>query len=156
MAWKLYTDAACTEEFPGTLSFVHRTDLSDNPSDSVLWFAEVDEDPGDNQILEKVESTLPGTNYITFAIVDAAVGSGHEADEITLAKTSAGLDTAVAGASLDLGQDDDGIGVIRLLSGVSKAQPIHIRVSNAVTTPGTSNELTSQVVDTIERAKTTA
>ncbi len=156
MAWKLYTDSACTSEFGGTLSFVHRTDLSDNPSDSVLYFAEVDEDPGDNQILEKVESSNPGINYITVAIVDAAPGSGHEADEISLAKTSAGLDTAIAGASLDLGQDDAGIGVIRLLSGVSKAQPIHIRVSNAVTTPGTSTELSVEVVDTIERDKSTA
>lgn len=59
MAWKLYTDSACTTEFSGTLTLVHKTDLSDNPQDTPLWFAEVDEDPGDNQILEKVESTAP-------------------------------------------------------------------------------------------------
>ncbi len=151
MAWKLYTDSACTSEFSGTLTLVHKTDLSDNPQDSVLYFAEVDEDPGDNQILEKVESTNPGANTIDLAIVDASVGSGHEAAEITLAKTAGALDTNTAGASLPLGQDDASIGVIRLRSGVSMAQPVHIRVENAVTTPGTSTELSVEIVGTIER-----
>lgn len=154
--WKLYEDAACTVEFGGTLSLVHRTDLSDNPQDDVLYYANVDEDTGDNQILEQVEATNPGVNFITLSIVDANVGSGHEAAEITLAKTAGALATNTAGASLDLGQDDASIGVIRLLSGVSAAQPVHIRVENAVTTPGSSMELTVEIVDTIDRDKTTA
>lgn len=149
--WKLYTDSACTTEFNGTLTLVHKTDLSDNPQDTQLWYANVDDDPGDNQILEKVESTAPGTNYITLSIVDAASGSGHAASEITLAKTAAALDTNTAGASLDLGQDDASIGVIRLRSGVSAAQEVNIRVENAVTTPGSSTELSVEVVETIDR-----
>ncbi len=156
MAWKLYTDSACTTEFSGTLTLIHKTDLSDNPQDTLLYFAEVDEDPGDNQILEKVESTAPGTNYITLSITDANVGAGHEAGEITLAKTAGALDTNTAGGSLDMGQDDASIGVIRILSGVSSAEPVHIRVENAVTTPGTSTELSVEIVETIDRDTTTA
>ncbi|MDI5890593.1 hypothetical protein [Halomonas rhizosphaerae] len=154
--WKLFTDAACTEEFGGTLTTVHKTNFSDNPQDFVLYFANVAGDPGDNQVLELVEATQPGTNYLTMSIVDANVGSGHEADEITLATTAAGLDTAIAGASLDLGQDDDSIGVIRLLSGVSAAQEIHVRVENAVPNEGTSTELSSAMVEAISRTKSTA
>src|SRR5690554_4443444 len=144
MAWKLYEDSACTVEFGGTLTTIHKTDLSDNPQDFVFYFAEVDEDPGDNQVYEKVESTAPGTNYITLSIVDSSVGSGHEASEITLAKTAADLDTNVAGAALDLGQDDASIGVIRLLSGASAAEEIHVRIENAVTSVGSSTELSVQ------------
>lgn len=149
--WKLYEDAALTTEFSGTLTLIHRTDLSDNPQDNVLYYGNIDEDPGDNQVLEQVEATNPGVNFITLSIVDSSVGSGHEASEITLAKTSGALSTNTAGASLDLGQDDASIGVIRLLSGVSAAQPVHIRVENAVTTPGSSLELTVSIVDTIDR-----
>lgn len=155
MAWKLYTDADCTTEFSGTLTLVHKTDLSDNPQDNLLYYANVDDDPGDNQILEKVEATAPGTNTIPLSIVDAAVGSGHEASEITLAKTAAALDTNTAGASLALGQDDAAIGVIRLLSGVSAAQPVHVRVENAVTSPGSSTELSVEIVETIDRDTST-
>lgn len=153
--WKLYNDSALTDEFSGTLTLVHRTDLSDNPQDFQLFYGNIDEDPGDNQILEKVEATNPGVNFITLSIVDSAVGSGHEAAEITLAKTSGALATNTAGASLDLGQDDASIGVIRLLSGVSAAEPVHIRVENAVTTPSTSLELTIEIVDTIDRDTST-
>ncbi len=151
MAWKLYTDAACSQEFGGTLTLVHKTDLSDNPQDTQLWYANVDDDPGDNQILEKVEATAPGTNPITLSIVDTTPGSGHEATEITLAKTAAGLGTATAGASLDLGQDDASIGVVRILSGASAAEEVNIRVENAVTTPGSSTELSIEIVETIDR-----
>lgn len=154
--WKLYTDSACTTEFSGTLTLVHKTDLSDNPQDNVLYYANVDDDPGDNQVLEKVEATAPGTNTIDLSIVDAATGSGHAASEITLAKTSGDLATNTAGASLPLGQDDASIGVIRLRSGVSAAQPVHIRVENAVTTVGTSTELSIEIVETIDRDITTA
>ncbi|SDO73023.1 hypothetical protein SAMN04487957_110149 [Halomonas shengliensis] len=154
--WKLYTDAALTTEFNGTLTTVHKTDFSDNPQDFVLYFGNVAGDPGDNQVLELVESTAPGTNYLALSIVDASPGSGHEASEITLAKTAAGLDTATAGASLDLGEDDASIGVIRLLSGVSAAQEVHIRIENAVGQEGTSTELSSAMVEVISRTASTA
>lgn len=142
--WKWYTDPTLQTEFGGTLTPVHRADFSDNPQDYVLYYGNIDDDPGDNQVQRKREATNPGTNQIALSIVDANVGSGHEADEISLAMTAAGLDTAVAGASLDLGTE--------LLSGVSQAVEVHVRIENAVSNVGTSTELSIHKVDTIDSA----
>jgi hypothetical protein len=144
MAWKLYTDSACTTLFSGTLELVHLTDLSDNPQDNTLWYGEVEEDTGDNGTIKQQAYSNPGTDDIVVSVVDAAVGSGHEADEITLSVDAAGLDTNTAGASLSLG--------VQLLSGVSNAQPIHVRVENAVTGVGDSTELTLSWVATVDSA----
>lgn len=142
MAWKWYTDAACTNEFGGTLQFVHLADLSDNPQDEVLYYANVDEDPGDNQVYQQEALSAPGTDQIAVSIVDADVGAGHEADEVTLALSAGDLDTNTAGASLELGTT--------LLSGVSEAVAVHVRVENAVTGPGTSTELSLQIAATVD------
>ncbi|SDF70007.1 hypothetical protein SAMN05216571_101272 [Onishia taeanensis] len=144
--WKLYTDAACTNEFGGTLQLVHRTDLSDNPQDKLLYYANIDDDPGDNGVIQKQAESNPGTDNITLAIADTDVGSGHEASEITLATSAADLDTNTSGASLSLGT--------QLLSGVSNKQEIHIRVENAVTTVGTSTELSVDIVATVDSTVT--
>lgn len=141
MAWKLYSDAALTTEVTSQL-VIHQTDLSDNPQDFVYWYGNREDDPGDNQILQQQEANAPGTNQITVSIVDANPGSGHEASEITLALTAAGLDTNTPGASLDLGTT--------LLSGASEAVPIHVRVENAVTNVGLDTELSLQIVATID------
>ena len=130
MAWRLYTDSACTTPFGGTLSFVHQYDLSDNPQDRVLYYADVELDPVDNG---SYEMRMPAGGNINLTITDTTAGSGHEATEIKLATSAAGLDTAVAGAALSLGT--------ALTSGVSGSTEIHIRVTNAVTTAGTSVEL---------------
>ena len=133
MAWKWYTDAACTQLFSGTLSYIHRTDLTDNPQDDVLYYAEVEQDTGDNGIYKLEAESNPGTDNITVSPQDANVGSGHEATEITLALTAGALATNTAGAALSLGT--------QLTSGVTNAQPVHVRVENAVTTTGNSTEL---------------
>jgi len=70
------------------------------------------------------------------------VGSGHEASEVTLGLTSAALDTNTAGASLELGAT--------LLSGVSEAVAVHVRVENAVTSVGTSTELQLSITATVD------
>jgi len=140
--WKLYTDAACTNEFSGTLQLIHRTDLSDNPQDNVFYYANIDEDPADNGVYQKQAASNPGTDPLLLSVVDATVGAGHEASEVTLATTAAGLDTATAGAALDLGTT--------LTSGLSGAQPVHIRVENAVTTISNSTELSVDIVATID------
>lgn len=142
MAWKLYTDAACTVEFVPPLEVVHRTDFSDNPQDFTLYYANVDQDLGDIGSHQKQANSNPGVDPILFEVVDAAPGSGHEAGEVTLATSSAGLDTATAGASLDLGTT--------LLSGVSNAQPVHIRIVNQVASVGTSTELSVDIVATVD------
>ena len=130
MAWRLYTDSACTTPFGGTLSFVHQSDLSDNPQDRVLYYADVELDPVDNG---SYQMRMAAGGNINLTITDTNTGSGHETTEIKLATSAAGLDTAVAGAALSLGT--------ALTSGVSGRTEIHIRVTNAVTTAGTSVEL---------------
>lgn len=146
--WKLYTEingvdgASQTTEFGGTLQLVHKDDLSDNPQDTLLYFANIDDDPGDNGVIKMEAYSNPGTDDLVISIADASVGSGHEADEITLATTAAALDTNTAGASLSLGT--------QLLSGVSNRQEIHIRVENAVTSVGNSTELSSGINQTVE------
>ena len=142
--WKLYTDSACTTEFANPLQLVHRTDLSDNPQDTLLYYANIDDDTGDNGTIQKQAESNPGTDDIVLSIVDASVGSGHEADEITLATTAAALDTNTAGASLSLGT--------QLVSGVTNKQEIHIRVENAVTTAGSSTELSVDINATVDSA----
>lgn len=138
MAWKLYTDAACTSEFGGTLNFLHYSDFSDNPQDRVLYYADVERDPMNAGTYKMV---MPLGGNINLSIVDANPGSGHEATEIKMATTSAGLDSAVAGAALSLGT--------QLISGTSGKREVHIRVTNAVTAAGVSLELTVRKPETI-------
>lgn len=133
MPWKVYTDAACTQQFSGTLTFSHFTDLSDGSQDALLYWAEVEEDVGNNGILVLQTKTNPGVNNITLTPTDASPGSGHEATEIKLATTAAGLDTANAGAAVSLGHT--------LTSGLNGKREIHVRVTNAVQTRGNSTEL---------------
>lgn len=140
--WKLYTDSACTTEFGGTLELTHYTDLSDNPQDTVLYFADVDDDPDDNGIIKKEAAADPGVDPILISVTDADVGSGHEAGEVTLAATASDLDVNTAGASLDLGTT--------ILSGLSNAQEVHLRVVNQVTSVGTSTELSVDIIATVE------
>ncbi|SEG14468.1 hypothetical protein [Marinobacterium lutimaris] len=128
--WKLYTDAACTQVFGGTLSTVHYSDHSEGSLDYVFYFADVERDPADNgAYLLK----MPGGGNYSFTIEDATPGSGHETTEIKTALTSAGLDNAVPGAALSIG--------VSATSGVTGAIPIHVRVTNAVTSAGVSVEL---------------
>lgn len=77
------------------------------------------------------EPTWP-TSGIGNTVVDGTVtwtllGPRHDPDELTLALTEGDLDTNTPGAPLDIGTT--------ILSGVSEAVPIWIRVENAVTNP---------------------
>jgi len=133
MTLKLYDDAAGTSEVGASLVITHETDLSDNPQDFQLWYAEVDEDTGDNGIFTYEASSNPGVDQISISIGDTAPGSGHEAAEITLGLTAGDLATNTAGASLDIGTS--------FLSGASNAETFYMRVENAVTTVSNSLEL---------------
>ncbi|MCK2183498.1 hypothetical protein [Halomonas getboli] len=149
--WKWYTDAACTQEFGGTLNFVHESDLSDNPQDRVLYYANVDDDPGDNGVQIQQAASNPGTDAILVSVVDDAPSSGHAADEVTLALTAGELDTNTAAASLTISETDSTNGE-HLLSGISGAVAVHVRVENAVTAVVDSTELSLQVVATVDSA----
>lgn len=141
MAWKLYTDSGCTVPFGGVLSYIHYSDFSDNPQDRVLYYANIDDDPVDNGSYKMITKT--GAD-IVLTITDTTPSSGHEPTELKLATTSAGLATAVAGANLSLGP--------QIISGLSGARQVHIRVTNAVTEAGLSVELGVRKSETIKVA----
>ena len=133
MAWKLYTDAACTTPFGGTQLVNSKQNLTDNPQDFTYYYANVDDDPMDSGSIKLEEQTDPGVNQIQLYVEDASPGSVHEATEITLALSSGDLGVNTPGDPLNLGT--------QLLSGASNALPVYVRVVNAVTTLGRSTEL---------------
>jgi hypothetical protein len=65
------------------------------------------------------------------AIVWKCVAKTHEPTELKLATSLVGLDAATAGAGLSLGAT--------LLSGSGNAIPVHMRVTNTVTTPSSNS-----------------
>lgn len=75
----------------------------------------------------------PGVDQIALSVYDSAGGSGEAATAIKLALSSANLDTATAGADLNLGTE--------LLSGVAHAVQIWIRVTPTVTTAGSYTDV---------------
>lgn len=126
-SFKLFTDSGLTSELSGNLVFEESVDHTQLPADQVLYL-------GSNAASKKIEAASdPGTDQIAVSITDSAVGSGHEATEIKLALTEAGLDSATGGASLNLG--------VTINSGVANAVAIWIRSRDATSTAGTSTEL---------------
>lgn len=67
-----------------------------------------------------------GSTIASGTAVFKLVGASHQTSEIKLATTQAGLNSAVAGASLNLGTS--------IRSGVANAKTFWVRVTNAVTT----------------------
>lgn len=178
LSFKLYQDASLTVPFVGLLQVSHKTDLSDNPQDFVLYFGsvvsdrklEADSNPGVDQITltpsdllnnwaastayslgAYIEPTTPNglkyvcttagtssgaepawpTSGIGSTVADGSViwtllGDRHETTEIKLATTNAGLDSATAGAPLNIGT------IVN--TGTANKVEIHIRITNAVTT----------------------
>lgn len=86
-----FTDAGLATQFGGTLS------PTGTNQDYVLYF-------GTNTASRQVQaSSDPGVDQIVLTIADANVSTGHPATDVKLALSAAGLDSAVAGASLNLG-----------------------------------------------------
>jgi len=129
MAFALYTDAALTTALSGNVIFEEPVDHSLTPADVVLYLGSTDA----GKKLNALSGSGPGVEQIAVTIADSAVGSGHEAAEIKLATTEAGLATAVAGDPVNLG--------IEVLSGVGNGAEIWIRSRDATSTQGTSTEL---------------
>jgi len=127
MAFALYTDAALTTALSGNVIFEEPVDHSLTPADVVLYLGSTDAGKKLNALSD------PGVDQITVTIADSAVGSGHEAAEIKLATTEAGLATAVAGDPVNLGVEG--------LSGVGNGAEIWIRSRDATSAQGTSTEL---------------
>jgi len=117
LSFKLYTDAALTAEFNGTLQTTHNTTGSTGRVDTVLYL-------GSTATSKTLEAdSNPGVDQITLTAADSAIGSGHEAAEIKMALSQAGLDSATGGAALAIG--------ISVLSGVPGDLPIWFGIDAA-------------------------
>lgn len=128
--FKIYTDAALTTEFTGTLSFTQNVDGSTGRQDVQLWL-------GSTSAGKTLQAqSNPGVDQIALSVVDSAPASGHPASEVKLALTQGGLAGATGGASLDLGT--------AIASGVGNAVTFWIGVTDSTGVVGTSTELSVQ------------
>ena len=127
LTFKLYNDAALTSEFNGTLPTSHNVTGSTGRVDTVLYLGSVSTG-------KKIEAdSNPGVDQITLTPADSAVGTGHEAAEIKLALSQAGLDSAVGGAALNLG--------LQVLSLAANKLAVWVGIEAAYLTVGVSTEL---------------
>jgi hypothetical protein len=122
-----FLDPGLETPVSGPLETRHRSDGGSGRQDIVLYLGNPD------AAKRLVAASSPGVDPITAAPTDAAPGSGHEATEIVLALTEAGLDTATPGAAVEIG--------LQVLGGAANAVPIWIGVTDATGTEGTSAEL---------------
>ena len=127
LTFKLYNDSALTSEFSGTLSTTHNTTGSTGRVDNRLYLGST----ASSKTLEA--DSDPGVDQIVLSVSDSSIGAGHEAGEVKLALSQAGLDGATSGASLNLG--------LSVGSGVPNALPVWVGVEAAYLTVGVSTEL---------------
>lgn len=112
--FKFYKDAGLTQEFNPVSDRIGP--VNDPPQDFVIYF-------GSTDATKRVRANSnPGTDNLEVSITDTDAGNNLEAADVKLADSNLNLDSAVAGAALDLG-------VTQLLGGVGNAIEIHLRVS---------------------------
>lgn len=114
----IFTDAGLTSALVGNTLFSHNNDGSTGNIDKILYI-------GSNTGGAVLETEVnPGVDQINLSITDSNASAGTpKVADLKLALTLLGLDTAVAGAALDVGTTVDG--------GVVNALPIYIRGSKA-------------------------
>lgn len=128
--FKLYTNAALTIEFTGSLTATQNVDGTTGRQDFQLWLGSV----AVGKVLQ-AESN-PGVDQIALSVVDALPGSGHPASEVKLASAQGGLAGAVGGTPLNLGT--------AINSGVGNAATFWIGITDSTGVVGTSTELSVQ------------
>ncbi len=145
MALKLYIDAACINAVGASVAVVAYTDHSEGAQDFAFYLADVEADASNTGTLEVVATSAPGVDNIALSIADGDSGGGQQASELKLASTAAGLDSAVAGADLQLGTS--------ITAGVGGAVQVHARFENTRTVPGVASDLSFGVNAVQVRAK---
>lgn len=92
--------------------------------------------------MQAQDEASPGVTAISVSVADADAGTGAPATEFKLALSSAGLDTAVAGAALALSHT--------VLSGVANAVPIYTRRTSAIAVAGSYTDISLTAQSLIE------
>ena len=97
------------------------------PVDVQIWF-------GSATASRKARaSSNPGVDQIAVTIADSATGSGEPASAVKLATSQGGLDSATAGASLNIGT--------QVLSGSGNAMSFWVRIDDATLATGAYTDL---------------
>ncbi len=136
-----YDSALTTQSAPGAeLLAAQDSDLSLPPTDSTVYFGS----PATAGTVKAVDAINPGVAPIVMSVADALPSSGAPASEIKLALSFIGLDTAVAGASLELGT--------QVLSGAANKITIYVRRTSAVAAVGTYTDITCKTQELAEAA----
>lgn len=114
--FKIYTDAGLTTELSGNIGMVHNNDGSTGNVDRVYYF-------GSTNAAKSLQTFVNGgVDQINVALADSNVAAGTpEVTDIKLATTLLGLDSAIAGAALDLG--------VSIVGGIANAVALYVRYS---------------------------
>lgn len=132
---RFYSDSGLTSPLT-SLQVVQSEDGSAAPVDAIVYF-------GSTATSKKFQAeSNPGVASIVLNVDDVAVGSGVNAAHVKLALTAGGLDTAVAGAPLDLG--------VQRLSGAGNSLAVHVRVDTPALASGVYTDLTLRTNSLIE------
>ena len=114
----IFLDPGLTTPLSGNIKFSHNNDGSTGDVDKVIYIGSTNS----NKILQTVVN--PGVDQIVLTINDADAGAGTpKPADVKLALTAAGLDSAGAGNSLNIG--------VSVAGGVAGAVPVYIRGSKA-------------------------
>lgn len=130
ISFKFYHDSALTSEITGGNPLTATQDTAGvlGAVDKIVYL-------GSTLTGNKVEVNAdPGVAPISVSISDADAGTGAPATEFKLALSSGGLDTATAGAALELSTS--------ITSGVANAVPIYTRRDSVLAVAGSYTDLT--------------
>lgn len=130
ITFAFFHDSALTQQIDASNKLTATQDAAGGlgPVDKIIYF-------GSTNSANKVQVVAdPGITPITVIVSDADAGTGAPAIEVKLALSSGGLDSAVAGAALELSHTING--------GVLNAVPIHVRRTSALATTGVYTDIT--------------
>jgi len=90
------------------------------------------------------DASSPGINSMFISIEDATVGTGPEKSWVKLSLTQSGLNSAIAGESLNIGTT--------ILGGVASSLPFWVRITNQLSGIASSTDLSLKLTGVKEFA----
>jgi hypothetical protein len=130
----VYLDAGLTDQFDDATDTLGASAINGGSGDGVFWVGI----PATDQMLQAASD--PGIDQLVVSIVDDDDQTGVDATDIKLALSAAGLDSATAGASLNLGAT--------ILGGSANAVPVYYRWANG-TGAGVYTDISLSIVERV-------